>query len=96
MAKLKVQIAALGIEAPEHATEMTHILVRHRVQGSTGFRTPRALGCSVPSAARALLRGRGVLNPVDPVDEASNWFRARTTIFIGRFKNLHSNEAFFT
>ena len=64
------------------------ILVRHRVQGSTGFRTPRALGCSVPSAARALLRGRGVLNPVDPVDEASNWFRARTTIFIGRFKKL--------
>ena len=40
-----------------------YILVRHRVQGSTGFRTPRALGCSVPSAARALLRGRGVLNP---------------------------------
>ena len=25
-----------------------YILVRHRVQGSTGFRTPRALGCSVP------------------------------------------------
>ena len=73
-----------------------YILVRHRVQGSTGFRTPRALGCSVPSVARALLRGQGVLNPVDPVDEASNWFRARTTIFIGRFKNLHSNEAFFT
>ena len=67
---------------------MHSILVRHRVQGSTGFRTLRALGCSVPSVARALLRGRGVLNPVDPVDEAFNWFRARTTIFIGQFKKL--------
>jgi len=33
--------------------------------GSTGFRNPRALGRSVPSVARALLRARGFLNLVD-------------------------------
>jgi len=31
--------------------------------GSTGFRNPRALGCSIPSVARALLRG---ILPRDP------------------------------
>ena len=36
-------------------------------KGSTRFRNPRALGCSVPSAARALLRARGFLNRVDPI-----------------------------
>ena len=36
-------------------------------KGSTVFRNPRALGCSSPSAARALLRARGFLNTVDPV-----------------------------
>jgi len=35
--------------------------------GSTGFRNPRALGRSVPSVARALLRARGFLNLVDPI-----------------------------
>ena len=34
---------------------------------STVFRNPRALGCSDPSGARALLRARGFLNTVDPV-----------------------------
>ena len=29
-----------------------------------GFRNPKALGYSVPSAARALLRARGFINPV--------------------------------
>ena len=47
------------------------ILYRRRVQESTT--TPRAgPDCSVPSVARALLRLRGILNPVYPVDEASN------------------------
>ena len=32
-------------------------------KGSTVFRKPRALGCSDPSAARALLRARGFLIP---------------------------------
>ena len=36
-------------------------------KGSTVFRNPRALGCSVPSAARALRRARGFLNTVDPI-----------------------------
>ena len=36
-------------------------------KGSTQFRNPRALGCSVPSAVRALLRARGFLNHVDPI-----------------------------
>ena len=36
-------------------------------KGSTVFRNSRALGCSDPSAARALLRARGFLNTVDPV-----------------------------
>ena len=36
-------------------------------EGSTRFRNPRARGCSVPSAARALLRARGFLKRVDPV-----------------------------
>ena len=31
-------------------------------KGSTVFRNSRALGCSDPSAARALLRARGFLN----------------------------------
>ena len=36
-------------------------------KGSTRFRNPRALGCSVPSAARALLRAQWFLNRVDPI-----------------------------
>ena len=39
------------------------IIVRQRDQGIYGlFRNLRALGCSVPSAARALLRARRFLN----------------------------------
>ena len=38
-------------------------IVRQRDQGIYGlFRNLRALGCSVPSAARALLRARRFLN----------------------------------
>ena len=33
-----------------------------------------ALGCSVPSAARALLRALGFLNTVDPLDTVSNCY----------------------
>ena len=47
-------------------TYIIHVVIR-RVQGSKVFRNPRALGCSVPSAARALLRAREFLNTVDPV-----------------------------
>ena len=36
-------------------------------KGSTRFRNPTALSCSVPSAARTLLRAGGFLNRVDPV-----------------------------
>ena len=36
-------------------------------KGSTVFRNPRALGCSVPGTARALLRAREFLNTVDPI-----------------------------
>jgi len=35
--------------------------------GSTGFRNPRALGHSIPSVARVLLRAQGFLNLVDPI-----------------------------
>ena len=45
------------------------LLVRRRVNGNTEFRKPRALSCSVPSAARTLLRARGFLNSVFPLDE---------------------------
>ena len=38
-----------------------------KTKGFTVFRNSRALGCSDPSAARALLRARGFLNTVDPV-----------------------------
>ena len=41
----------------------SYIIVRQRDQGIYGlFRNLRALGCSVPSAARALLRARRFLN----------------------------------
>ena len=36
-------------------------------KGSTRFRIPTALSCSVPSAARTLLRAGGILNRVDPI-----------------------------
>ena len=44
-------------------------------EGSTRFRNPRARGCSVPSAARALLRARGFLNAWIPLVEVSKYFR---------------------
>jgi len=34
-------------------------------EGSKGLRDLMVLGCSVPSLARALLRARGSLNPVN-------------------------------
>ena len=37
-------------------------------KGSTRFRIPTALSCSVPSAARTLLRAGGILNRVDLTD----------------------------
>ena len=43
-------------------------------EGSTRFRNPRARGCSVPSAARALLRARGFLNAWIPLVEVSKYF----------------------
>ena len=42
---------------------------------STRFRNSRARGCSVPSAARALLRARGFLNAWIPLVEVSKYFR---------------------
>ena len=42
-------------------------------EGSTRFRNPRARGCSVPSAARALLRARGFLNAWIPLVEVSKY-----------------------
>ena len=36
-------------------------------KGSTRFRIPTAQSCSVPSAARTLLRAGGILNRVDPI-----------------------------
>ena len=50
-------------------------------KGSTVFRNPRALICSVPSAARALLRARGflvvkfILVAKIPLDTVSKLFR---------------------
>ena len=37
------------------------------VQGSMVFSKPEGAGCSVPSAARALLCAEGLLNTMDPV-----------------------------
>ena len=52
-----------GCEREEAIPEDPHIIVRQRDQGIYGlFRNLRALGCSVPSAARALLRVRRFLN----------------------------------
>ena len=33
------------------------------------FMNPRALGCSVPSEAKALLRAQGFINTIDPVGQ---------------------------
>ena len=38
-----------------------------KIEGSTVFINPRALGCSVPSKVRALLRARGFINTIDPI-----------------------------
>ena len=38
-----------------------------KTKRSTGFRNPKALGCSDSSAVRTLLRAWGFLKPVDPV-----------------------------
>ena len=47
-----------------------HDALDTETKGSTrSTRNPRALGCSVPSAARALLRARGFLNLVDPIGQ---------------------------
>ena len=48
---------------------VTYITVRYCTvsKGCMLFRNPRALGCSVTSAARALLRAQGVLNAIDPI-----------------------------
>ena len=39
-------------------------------EGSTRFRNPRARDCSDPSGARALLRARGFLKSVDPIEQS--------------------------
>ena len=49
----------------------TILITKYRLdaetKGSTRFRIPTALSCSVPSAARTLLRAGGILNRVDPI-----------------------------
>ena len=56
-----------------------------------GFRNPRALGYSVPSAARALLRARGFINPVVTEVAASNLFRMLQRSSYGVSKALSLN-----
>ena len=46
---------------------LQYIIVRHQDLASTSYRNTRTPGCSVPSAARALLGAQGFLQAVDPV-----------------------------
>ena len=50
-----------------------YIIVRP-TEVTTGIRNPRALGCSFPSTARALLRARGFQNPIVTEVATSNLF----------------------
>ena len=44
-----------------------HVPLDDETKGSMRFRILTALGCSVQSAARTLLRARGILNHVNPI-----------------------------
>ena len=63
--------SAYCVSGAINASSVAAIKLDDETKGSTQFRIPTALSCSVSSAARTLLRARGILDPGPLADAPS-------------------------